>query len=202
MAMSDDEIDRLIEKLKQKYAEYSAKNPTWFNYDAFRDRLLVAVQEQDEPRGLHPRRDREFRKGQGKIREEKERKVVLRAGRPHHRRADGAHKKIPGAPVPSPGRFRDRAPVRRAVRVRPELLRRPVRGCGGQGPERPAPLIPGQAGRAGRAPRRAPVPEDRGPPHEAQAFPAYRRSTWSGTRTNISRSPPSSSTISSISATA
>ena len=43
MAMSDDEIDRLIEKLKQKYADYSAKNPTWFNYDAFRDRLLVAV---------------------------------------------------------------------------------------------------------------------------------------------------------------
>jgi hypothetical protein len=43
MAMSDDEIDQLIEKLKQKYTEYSAKNPTWFNYDAFRDRLLVAV---------------------------------------------------------------------------------------------------------------------------------------------------------------
>ncbi len=43
MAMSDDEIDRLLEKLKQKYADYSAKNPTWFNYDAFRDRLLVAV---------------------------------------------------------------------------------------------------------------------------------------------------------------
>ena len=43
MAMSDDEIDLLIEKLKHKYQEYSAKNPTWFNYDAFRDRLLVAV---------------------------------------------------------------------------------------------------------------------------------------------------------------
>jgi hypothetical protein len=43
MAMSDDEIDRLIEKLKQKYSEYSAKNPTWFNYDAFRDRLMMAI---------------------------------------------------------------------------------------------------------------------------------------------------------------
>jgi hypothetical protein len=43
MAMSDDEIDRLIEKLKQKYSEYSAKNPTWFNYNAFRDRLMVAI---------------------------------------------------------------------------------------------------------------------------------------------------------------
>lgn len=43
MAMSDDEIDRLIEKLRQKYTEYSAKNPTWFNYDAFQDRLMVAV---------------------------------------------------------------------------------------------------------------------------------------------------------------
>lgn len=43
MAMSDDEINRLIEKLKQKYAEYSEKNPTWFNNDAFQDRLLVAI---------------------------------------------------------------------------------------------------------------------------------------------------------------
>ena len=43
MAMSDDEIDRLIEKLKQKYTEYSARNPTWFNYDAFRERLKMAI---------------------------------------------------------------------------------------------------------------------------------------------------------------
>jgi hypothetical protein len=43
MPMSDDEIDRLIEKLKQKYSEHSRKNPTWFSYDAFQDRLLMAV---------------------------------------------------------------------------------------------------------------------------------------------------------------
>jgi hypothetical protein len=43
MAMSDEEIDLLVEKLKQKYTEYSAKNPTWFNYDAFRDRLMMAI---------------------------------------------------------------------------------------------------------------------------------------------------------------
>ncbi|MBP7737608.1 MAG: hypothetical protein KA369_16625 [Spirochaetes bacterium] len=42
MAMSDDEIDLLIEKLKKRYAEYSRKNPTWFNIDAFNDRLLMA----------------------------------------------------------------------------------------------------------------------------------------------------------------
>ena len=29
MAMSDGELNLLIEKLKQKYTEYSRKNPTW-----------------------------------------------------------------------------------------------------------------------------------------------------------------------------
>ncbi len=42
MAMSGDEIDLLIEKLKKRYAEYSRKNPTWFNIEAFNDRLLMA----------------------------------------------------------------------------------------------------------------------------------------------------------------
>jgi hypothetical protein len=42
MAMSEDEINLLIEKLKKRYAEYSRKNPTWFNIDAFNERLLMA----------------------------------------------------------------------------------------------------------------------------------------------------------------
>ncbi|OHD64345.1 MAG: hypothetical protein A2176_01790 [Spirochaetes bacterium RBG_13_51_14] len=43
MEMSDGEIHQLIEKLKQKYFKYSKKNPTWFNYDAFQERLLIAL---------------------------------------------------------------------------------------------------------------------------------------------------------------
>ncbi|HOT46852.1 MAG TPA: hypothetical protein PLM53_17910 [Spirochaetota bacterium] len=42
MAMTEGEINRLIDKLKKRYAEYSRKNPTWFNMDAFNDRLLMA----------------------------------------------------------------------------------------------------------------------------------------------------------------
>jgi hypothetical protein len=43
MAMTDSEINKLVEKLKNKYSEYSRKNPVWFNLDAFEDRLLMAV---------------------------------------------------------------------------------------------------------------------------------------------------------------
>lgn len=43
MAMSDGELNSLIEKLKQKYQEYSRKNPTWFNIEAFEDRRIMAV---------------------------------------------------------------------------------------------------------------------------------------------------------------
>ena len=43
MAMTDGEIKQLIEKLKQRYSEYSKKNPTWFNVDAFDERLLMAI---------------------------------------------------------------------------------------------------------------------------------------------------------------
>ncbi len=42
MAMTEGEINQLIDKLKKRYAEYSRKNPTWFNADAFNDRLLMA----------------------------------------------------------------------------------------------------------------------------------------------------------------
>jgi hypothetical protein len=43
MPMTDGEIKQLIEKLKQRYSEYSKKNPTWFNADSFDERLLMAV---------------------------------------------------------------------------------------------------------------------------------------------------------------
>jgi hypothetical protein len=43
MAMTDAEINKLVEKLKNKYSEYSRKNPTWFNREAFEERLLMAV---------------------------------------------------------------------------------------------------------------------------------------------------------------
>jgi hypothetical protein len=43
MAMSDDEINKLIWKLRNKYTEYSKKNPTWFNRDAFEERLIMAL---------------------------------------------------------------------------------------------------------------------------------------------------------------
>lgn len=42
MAMTEGEISQLIDKLKKRYAEYSKKNPTWFNVEAFNDRLLMA----------------------------------------------------------------------------------------------------------------------------------------------------------------
>lgn len=42
MAMPEEEINQLIQKLKDRYAEYSKKNPTWFNVDAFNDRLIMA----------------------------------------------------------------------------------------------------------------------------------------------------------------
>jgi hypothetical protein len=42
MAMTEGEINQLIDKLKKRYAEYSKKNPTWFNADAFNDRLMMA----------------------------------------------------------------------------------------------------------------------------------------------------------------
>jgi hypothetical protein len=43
MAMSDDEINKLIGKLRNKYKEYSQKNSTWFNRDAFEERLIMAL---------------------------------------------------------------------------------------------------------------------------------------------------------------
>jgi hypothetical protein len=43
MAMTSAEISELVEKLKNKYSEYSRKNPTWFNREAFEERLLMAV---------------------------------------------------------------------------------------------------------------------------------------------------------------
>ncbi|TFH38149.1 MAG: hypothetical protein E4G96_10850, partial [Chrysiogenales bacterium] len=43
MTMSVAEINQLVVKLKQKYSEYSEKNPTWFNRQAFEERLLMAV---------------------------------------------------------------------------------------------------------------------------------------------------------------
>jgi hypothetical protein len=42
MAMTDSEIIRLVEKLRQRYSEYSKKNPTWFNTGAFEERLRMA----------------------------------------------------------------------------------------------------------------------------------------------------------------
>ncbi len=42
MAMTEGEINQLIDKLKKRYAEYSRKNSTWFDVDAFNDRLLMA----------------------------------------------------------------------------------------------------------------------------------------------------------------
>ncbi len=42
MAMSEGEIGQLIEKLKKRYSEYSKKNATWFNVEAFNDRLIMA----------------------------------------------------------------------------------------------------------------------------------------------------------------
>src|SRR4030067_2189819 len=44
MAMSDAEINKLILKLRNKYSEYSKKNPAWFNREAFEERLTMAFQ--------------------------------------------------------------------------------------------------------------------------------------------------------------
>jgi hypothetical protein len=41
--MTDEELSRLLDKLKRKYAEYSVRNPTWFNRDAFEDRLATSL---------------------------------------------------------------------------------------------------------------------------------------------------------------
>lgn len=43
MAMTDEELSRLLQKLKQKYEEHSKKNPTWFNREAFEERLATAL---------------------------------------------------------------------------------------------------------------------------------------------------------------
>lgn len=42
MALTDAEINRLIEKLRDRYKEYSLKNATWFNLAAFDERLAMA----------------------------------------------------------------------------------------------------------------------------------------------------------------
>lgn len=43
MPLSDEELNGLIAKLKERYAEYAKRNPTWFNRDAFEERLLMAI---------------------------------------------------------------------------------------------------------------------------------------------------------------
>ena len=44
MTLSQNEIDKLVVKLKDRYREYASRyNPTWFNRDAFDERLRMAV---------------------------------------------------------------------------------------------------------------------------------------------------------------
>ncbi len=44
MPMTDAEINKLVGKLRNKYSEFSGKNPVWFDLGAFEDRLHMAVQ--------------------------------------------------------------------------------------------------------------------------------------------------------------
>ncbi len=45
MSLSNEEIDRLIMKLRQRYKEYSEKyNPVWFNIEAFEQRYIMALE--------------------------------------------------------------------------------------------------------------------------------------------------------------
>ena len=115
MALTDREIQQLVEKLRGKYAEYAKKySRKWFDVNPFEDRLIMAAKNRMNLEGFILAEISNFENPRT-LRKRKRKENSFSRGRPHHRGAERPQK-IHAEAVSSAGRLRDRPFLRRGER--------------------------------------------------------------------------------------